>query len=98
MSDFPQKLLKKLPTGFTDTADSMSNEELEQKILESESHIYEVEKAKDEDEKLTQAREMVKEMSAPYKDAVATEAAKIKYCLFLLESRGSKIKVSSDDV
>lgn len=90
MSDkeFPARYKKKLPTGFEEGIESMDSEEVKKKIYESQVHVYDIEKAKEEDEKLTQAREMVKEMAAPYKDAQAAEQAKIKYCFFVLEGRG----------
>jgi len=86
--EFPKRLQKRLPTGFEEAVQSMDLEEIKKKIYESESHAYEIERAKEEDEKLTQAKEMVKEIQAPYKDAYDTEAAKIKFCFFVLESRG----------
>ncbi len=100
MDEFPKKFLNKLPTGFTDNVDSMSTEEIQDKILLSESHIYELDKAKDEDEKLKQAKELAKEIAAPYTEAKNAEMAKIKYCMFSLENRGLKIKstlTSKDD-
>lgn len=86
--EFPKRYEKKLPTGFVESIESMDSDDVKSKIYESQCHVYEIEKAKDEDEKLTQTREMVKEMMAPYKDAQGTEAAKIKYCFFVLEGRG----------
>lgn len=90
MSDaqFPAKWLKKLPTGFTDTVESMSEEEVKKVIFESEGNIYTIEKEKDKDTKLNGAKDLVKEYSAAYNEAKSTQSAKIKYCLFLLESRG----------
>lgn len=97
MSDdsFPSKWLKKLPTGFTDTVESMSEEEVKKVIFESEGNIYTIEKAKDVDHKLNGARDIVKEYSAPYTEAKGAQSAKIKYCLFLLESRGVNLDSSA---
>lgn len=91
MSDFPKKYEKKLPDGFTDAVESMSVEEIKKKILESEGHIYEVEKAKDDDHDLVKAKDEVKAIMEPYKEAKLTETAKIKYCLFILDSRGASV-------
>jgi hypothetical protein len=91
MSEFPAKYEKKLPDGFTDTVASMSVDEIKKKILESEGHIYEVENAKDDDNDLVKAKEEVKQISEPYKEAKSTETAKIKYCLYILESRGASV-------
>ena len=88
---FPDRFLKKLPEGFYDSMASADTDELKGKILESERHLYEIEQDKDNNEKLKELKEMVKEISAPYRDCKSSEAAKIKYCLFLLEGRGIKV-------
>jgi hypothetical protein len=85
---FPDKLLKKLPDGFTDTANAMKDDELKKLIFECEGNIYVIEKEKDNDDKLNGAREIMKEHAAPYRDAKACQTAKIRYALYLLEGRG----------
>jgi hypothetical protein len=87
---FPEKwakVLKDLPE-FKDTADAASAEDLKKIIVTSEGNIYTIDKEKDDDVKLNAAKELVKEMSAPYRDAVKVQTAKIKYALFLLEGKG----------
>lgn len=89
-STFPEKwgkVLKDLPE-FKDTADAASADDLKKIIVTCEGNIYTVENEKDADVKLTGAKELVKEMSAPYKDALKVQMAKIKYALFLLEGKG----------
>ena len=85
---FPEKWSKQLPTGFTDEADAMDEDDLKSLIVRSESNIYAIEHEKDDDAKLNAAKDLVKEMSAPYRDAIKTQMAKIKYALFLLEGKG----------
>lgn len=85
---FPKKWADKLPTGFTDTAASMSDAELEKVIVDCEGNIYTIDKEKQNDVKLKGAKEVAKEISAPYRDASNTQMAKIKYVLYLLENRG----------
>jgi len=46
-------------------------------------------KEKGADAKLSGAKELVKEYSAPYRDAIKAQTAKIKYALFLLEQKGA---------
>ena len=87
-TDFPDKYMKKIDPAFVDTVGAMDAEEIKQRILTCEGHIYEIENAKDADEKLTAARESVKEFSKDYRESKAIETAKIKYCLFTLEGRG----------
>jgi len=85
---FPDKWSKQLPTGFAEEADAMDEDDLKSLIVRSESNIYSIEHEKDEDVKLNAAKDLVKEMSAPYRDAIKTQMAKIKYALFLLEGKG----------
>jgi hypothetical protein len=87
--EFPNKYLKKLPEGFETNMAAAESDELKKKILESEAHIYEIMRNKDDDEKLNGARLLAKELSQPYRDAKSTEMAKIQYCLYLLEGRGN---------
>lgn len=84
------KVLKELPE-FKETADAASVEDLKKIIVTCEGNIYETDKAKDSDVKLNAAKECVKEFSAPYRDAVKVQTAKIKYALFLLEGKGEDV-------
>ena len=87
---FPEKwmkVLKDLPE-FKDNADASSTDDLKKMIVTCEGNIYTVENEKAEDVKLNAAKELVKEHSAPYRDAIKVQTAKIKYCLFLLEGKG----------
>ena len=90
---FPEKwnkILKELPE-FKDTADAASVEDLKKMIVTCEGNIYTVEKEKENDTKLNGAKDLVKEYAAPYRDAVKVQTAKIKYALFLLESKGTEL-------
>lgn len=89
--EFPKRLEKLLPTGFVESAESMDTEEVKSKIYETSCHVHEIEKARDEDEKLLAAKEMVKDLAAPYTESANTEKAKIKFCFFVLEGRGIKL-------
>lgn len=89
--EFPKKYLKRLPEGFEEAIESAELEEIKQKILASERHVYEIQKGKAQDEALMKAREEVKELAAPYREAQATENAKIQFCLYVLENRGIKV-------
>lgn len=96
---FPEKwmkVLKDLPE-FKDTADAASTDDLKKMIVTCEGNIYTVEKEKDDDVKLAGAKEIVKELSAPYKDALKVQMAKIKYCLFLLDGKGVDLNNKDDD-
>lgn len=90
---FPEKwakVIKELPE-FKDTADAASTEDLKKIIVTSEGNIFNIEKEKEADVKLNAAKELVKDHSAPYRDAAKVQMAKVKYALFLLEGKGVEI-------
>ncbi len=92
MSDFPERLSKKLPDNFESNTDSATTEEIKKIILDSESSIYDVDKEAELDEKLNAAKAIVKDLSKAYRDKKACESAKIKYCLWVLENRGVSVR------
>jgi hypothetical protein len=86
---FPAKWDKKLKAStFKEDANTMSDDELKKVILDCENSIREQEKLKEADFKLKQAQELVKDLNGAYKDSIDFDTAKIKYSLFMLESRG----------
>ncbi|CAM6005616.1 unnamed protein product [Sphagnum balticum] len=87
-SAFPEKWAKKLPTGFQDEAAALDEVGLKKIIVECEGNLYTIDKEKAADVKLTAAKELMKDLSGAYRDAVGAQNAKIKYALFLLEGRG----------
>jgi hypothetical protein len=96
---FPEKwakVLKDLPE-FKDIADAASADDLKKIIVTCEGNIYTVEKEKNDDTKLNGAKELVKEYSAPYRDAIKAQTAKIKYALFLLEGKGEDLDNKDSD-
>jgi len=86
--DFPAKLLKKLSPEFVDAVNGLSDEEIKARILTCEGNLYEIASAKENDEKLNGAKEIVKDLGKPYSESKASENAKIQFCIFTLESRG----------
>ena len=89
-TQFPEKwakILKSIPE-FKDTADAADTVELKKIIIQSEGNVSIIEREKTADMKINAAKEIVKEHSAPYRDAFKVQMAKIKYALFLLEGRG----------
>ncbi len=87
---FPEKwakVLKDLPE-FKDTADAASADDLKKIIITCEGNIYTIDNEKEMDNKLNSAKELVKEYSAPYRDALKVQTAKIKYALYLLDGKG----------
>lgn len=91
-TNFPKKWLKKLEKfapGFVEEGESMSTEELKKKVLEWEQLISTTEKDMDHDEALTALKEEAKQHAQVYKDTVSAQQAKIRYAVYLLESRGA---------
>lgn len=89
-TQFPEKwakILKTIPE-FKDSADAADTTNLKKIIIQSEGNVSIIEREKSADMKINAAKEIVKEHSAPYRDAMKVQMAKIKYALFLLEGRG----------
>jgi len=85
---FPEKWLKKLPTGFTDTAESMSEDELKKVVFEAEGNLVIIDREKEAHADLQAAKAVAKDIGGAFREAATAQQAKIKYVLFLLESRG----------
>jgi hypothetical protein len=99
-STFPKKwakVLKGMPD-FQETADAASIEDLKKTIVTAEGNVSTIEKALSEDVKINAAKEIIKDLSAPYRDALKCQMAKIKYAIFLLEGKGVDVgDVDTDD-
>ncbi len=98
-TEFPakwSKVLKDLPE-FRDMAEAASADELKKMIVMAEGNVYNIEKEKENDTKLNAAKELTKEHSAPYRDAIKTQKCKAKYCFFLLEGKGTELGDAEED-
>lgn len=83
-----KKIIARLPAGFVDDAMGMDGDQLRAEIIRAETALHEVDKELKADEKLSGARELVKELVGAYNDAKRAQRAKIAYVLHLLEERG----------
>jgi len=88
MSKDINKVIKKLPEGFTSIVDGAKDQDLKSMMCQCEANIYTIDEAKEGDTKLSSAKEEIKEMNAPYREAKQVQTAKITYILHTLESRG----------
>lgn len=90
---FPEKWYKVIAglPEFKDNADAASVDDLKKIIVTCEGNIYTIDQEKEADIKLNGAKELVKEYSEPYRDALKVQTAKIKYALFLLEGKGVEL-------
>lgn len=89
-NNFPDKYMKKIADipDFIDSINAADTEDVKKKLLEAEGHIFEIEKSVENDAELQDAKEKAKEFAKPYRESKGIETAKIKYCLYILESRG----------
>lgn len=86
-----KKILKKLPTGFAEDVASFNTAQLKGVILQSEANIRTVEQEREADDRLRGAKEIVKDLAGPYRDAVTAQRAKIAYAFHVMEERGESI-------
>ena len=90
---FPKKWAKILEkmSDWKETADAASVEDLKKTIVTSEGNVSNIEKELSEHEKINAAKELIKDLSVPYREARNCQMAKIKYSIFLLEGKGVDI-------
>lgn len=90
---FPKKYMNKIKEmpEFKEAVEGGQTDEIKKKILESERHLFETENAMAADEALQAAKNKAKDFASSYRETKALETAKLKYCLFILESRGVQI-------
>jgi hypothetical protein len=85
---FPKKYDKKLPENYKENMETKNTDELKQEILKASGVIVDLELDMENDAKLTALKEDLKALSGGYKDELATEKAKVNYCLFVMRQRG----------
>lgn len=83
-----EKIMKKLPSGFADDVAGYDDSQIKAEVLKSETNIRRVEQEREADEKLAGAKEILKDLNGPYRDAISAQRAKISYLLHVLEERG----------
>lgn len=83
-----RKLLKILDESAVEELDAMDHDTLRTTIVRSEAHIRESEDARDACEPLQVAKATVKELKAPFDDAVKYQRAKQRYAAMRLEEQG----------
>lgn len=83
-----KKIIAKLPVGYLEDSAGMDGDQLRAEIIKAETTLREVDTFQKADEKLTGAREIVKDIVGGYNDAKKAQRAKIAYTLHLLEERG----------
>lgn len=91
-----KKIISKLPTGYVDDVAGHSTKALKEEIVKAETAIRTTTKEREEDEKLQGAKDLVRDFSAGYNDAIKAQRAKIAYVLHLLDERGVAVDVDTE--
>ena len=92
MTDKEEKLQKKCEKDypeFTEGMESMSLEDLDKRLLQYAKFREETLTAKDNDEDLNKAKELSKELNAPYSDSLKALKIKTAYMHILMRDKSS---------
>jgi hypothetical protein len=73
---------------WVSTVQGLSVEELDKMILRYAKYREEIKEAREKDEELNRAKEIVKELSAPYRENLKINEQKTKYLIMLLGEKG----------
>ena len=84
-----KRIIAQLPTGYAEDMSGVDDAKYRQEMLRAEDNLAETAREKDADEKLAGAKELVKTLSQGYADAEKAQRAKIAWCLYMLEQRGT---------
>ena len=97
---FQKKFRKKFPD-FVNATDGLCLEDLNKKLLTYSKYREETELAKQNDQKLNDAKELASELSAPYRDTLNALKMKLAYLHLLIKGDDELIedirKKFSDD-
>lgn len=94
---FPEKSWNRLPEPWRSAAQSKQTDELEKDIIIAVRSMSSTSFDMKNDAKLQTLQEDVKALKGGYTDLIADEKAKIDFCVYLLNTRGTKVSVSIKD-
>lgn len=83
-----KKAIAKAGAGVWEDMASMGEEALRGEVLKAQASIREVEAAQEADEELTRAKDTVRELRAPYTDALKSQKARTFLALYRLDELG----------
>jgi hypothetical protein len=84
-----EKAIKKLSLqSWVADVEGKTTEELKEIIVQSEGNIHTVKIEVEENEKINAAKELIKDLMEPYKEAIAVQKTKIQYALEVMQGRG----------
>ena len=87
-SDFPKKWEKHLPADFKETAEAMSEEDLQKVIVDSSTQIADIERDLDADQSIQDLKAELKDLVGGYKDVIKLHEAKQRYAVYVRACRG----------
>lgn len=88
---FPEKLWNKLSVPWRDAAQAKQTEELEKDLIKSVRSMAEIVGEMKNDDKLSALQEQVKELKGAYTESISLEKAKVDFCVYLFNTRGTVI-------
>ena len=91
-SDFPKKILDKIPEDILADLEKMSADDLREKIVKTEALIVDNDKESEEDPKIKVLKEDLNLLISAYKEVRTGAQAIIKYSIFLLRKQGHSLK------
>lgn len=94
---FPEKSWNKLSETWRDAAQAKQTEELEQDIIKAVRNMANVSFDMNNDDKLKILQEEVKELKSSYTETIASEKAKVDFCVYLFNTRGVAPSQSTKD-
>ena len=92
MSDFPKKLLDKIPGDLVDEIKNLKDDELKDKIVKTEALIVDTDKEIEESQQIKDLKEALKDIMGAHRDTKNSANAIIKYCIWTLRKRGASLK------
>ena len=93
---FPDKAWNKLSETWRDAAQAKQTEELEREIIKAVRSMSTTSFDMKNDNTITELAEMLKEKRSFYTETIEIEKAKVDFCVFLFNSRGMPVTVSTD--
>lgn len=90
--EFPKKLLDKIPETLINEVETLSEEELKEKIVKTEALIVDTDKEIDNSDKIKILKEELKDIMGAHRDTKNSANAIIKFCVWNLRKRGLTLK------
>jgi hypothetical protein len=87
MSSRIAKMVKKLSPGFLEDVAKMDAAAIKAAMVTVEKELQTIEETQEHDDKLNGAKELLRDLSAPYREQKAVAKAKIGYLVHMLKER-----------